>query len=134
VQGVGHDPKSLPDVRRTDARSAKIGREAGVVLTFQVSLNKVEPSESISARNLLAVDAPRAALADEVEPCRPEVPLVSKPSSFACRAERLARTGTSPNRSVSPVGHVERVVPNADSGKEVTAVECSKVIWANVLN
>jgi hypothetical protein len=98
--GVAHEVEPLSDVRSADARSAKIKRPEGVALALHVSLNKVEPSEAVLARNLLSKDDARAVLADEVVPCRPEVPLVSKPSAFACRAERLARTGTGPNRSV----------------------------------
>jgi hypothetical protein len=84
----------LSDVRRTDARSAQINRPEGVLRSFHVSVNKVEPSKSVLARNLLAKDRDSARLRslNEVEPRRPQVPLVSKPSSFACRAERLART------------------------------------------
>ena len=63
--GVGHPPQSLSDVRRADARSAEIGCCAGVTRSFQVSLYKVEPREAVSARNLLAKDNWRAALADE---------------------------------------------------------------------
>jgi hypothetical protein len=49
-------------VRRTEARSAEIERPDGVARSFQVSLNKVEPSKSVLARNLLAKDDARAAL------------------------------------------------------------------------
>jgi hypothetical protein len=63
--------ESLPDVRSTDARSAQIQRPDGVSLAFQVSVYKVEPSEAVLARNLLAKDDARSALADEVEPVRP---------------------------------------------------------------
>jgi hypothetical protein len=81
----------LPDVRRAEARRAGIDRPAGVRRIFQVSLYKVEPSEAVLCRNLLAKHNPRSALADEVVESGPQVPLVSKPISFACRAERLAR-------------------------------------------
>jgi hypothetical protein len=60
-------------------------------------LYKVEPTKAVLARNLFAKDDWRVALVDEIVPSRPEVPLVSKPSSFACRAERLARTGSCPD-------------------------------------
>lgn len=65
--GVGHEPEALSDVRSADARSAQISRPDGVALSFQVSLNKVEPSEAVLARNLLAKDLCRAALSDEME-------------------------------------------------------------------
>jgi hypothetical protein len=53
-------------MRRAEARSAGIDRPAGVARSFHVSLYKVEPSKSVFARNLLAKDDWRAALADEV--------------------------------------------------------------------
>jgi hypothetical protein len=56
---------------RADARSAEINRPAGVARSFQVSLYKVEPAEAVLARNLLAKDDWRAALADEVVESRP---------------------------------------------------------------
>jgi hypothetical protein len=58
-------------MRRTDARSAQICRPDGVALAFQVSVNKVEPSEAVLARNLLSKDDERLALLDEMEPVRP---------------------------------------------------------------
>lgn len=58
-------------MRRADARSALIERPDGVSLAFQVSVYKVEPSEAVLARNLLAKDDARAALSDEMEPVRP---------------------------------------------------------------
>lgn len=87
---VGHPIQPLADVRSTDARSAQIGRCAGVIRCFQVSLYKVEPSEPVSACNLFAKDDWRAALLDEIVEVGPQVPLVSKPAAFTCRAERLA--------------------------------------------
>jgi hypothetical protein len=83
--------KPLPDVGRTEARSAGINRPEGVSRSFHVSLYKVEPSKAVFARNLFAKDDCRLALLDEIVEVRPEVPLVIKPCSFACRAERLAR-------------------------------------------
>jgi hypothetical protein len=63
--------ESLSDMRRTDARTAGIDRPEGVVRSFHVSLNKVEPSEAVLARNLLAKNDWRAALLDKVERCGP---------------------------------------------------------------
>src|ERR1700743_1690028 len=90
--GLCHEVKSLTDMGRAEARSAEIERPEGVVRSFHVSLNKVEPSKSVWARNLLSKYwyASRLGVFDEVEPCWPEVPLVREPSRFACRAERLA--------------------------------------------
>ena len=64
--GVGHPVESLADVRGTDARSAGIDSPEGVTLSFHVRRYKVEPRESILARNLLPNDDWRAADADEV--------------------------------------------------------------------
>jgi hypothetical protein len=98
--GVGHPIEPVSDVRSTDARRRERDRPDPVSQAFQVILYKVDPRICVLARNLLSKDNWRTALADEMVECRPEVPLVSKPSAFACRAERLARTGTSPNRSI----------------------------------
>jgi hypothetical protein len=78
LTGDGHEEESLSDVRRADARSAKIGRPDGVTLALQVSRNKVEPDEAVRTRNLLAKDDCRATLADEIEPDWPEVALVGE--------------------------------------------------------
>jgi hypothetical protein len=83
-------------------------------------VNKVEPYKAVLARNLLTKDDWRAALADEVMPVRPEVPLVSKPAASASRAERLARTGASPcGSAVRPPGAAEGVAPDPNAGEEV---------------
>lgn len=95
--GVGHPISPLSDVRSTDARCRKRHKPEGVSHSFQVSLYKVEPCVCVTACNLFAKDMLRSALADEVEEVRPKVPLVSKPITFACRAERLARAGTGPD-------------------------------------
>jgi hypothetical protein len=58
-------------VWRADARSAEIDRPAGVARSFQVRLNKVEPAETVLARNLLSRDVRRAALLDEIVEVRP---------------------------------------------------------------
>lgn len=96
---------------------------------FHVSLYKVDPRIDVLARNLLSKDRCRHSLTDEMEEVRPEVPLVSKPKSCACRAERLARTGTGPNRSViRPSGHAEGVAPDADSCEEMALCVASEVV------
>ena len=64
--GVGHEEQSLSDVRRTDARSAEIDSPDGVVRCFQVSVNKVEPTEAVLARNLFSKHRCRLALPDEL--------------------------------------------------------------------
>jgi hypothetical protein len=66
---TNHNP--LSDVRRAEARSAEIERPDGVTRSFHVSLNKVEPSKSVLARNLLAKDDARSALFNEIMERRP---------------------------------------------------------------
>jgi hypothetical protein len=100
VQGIGHPVEPLSDVRRADARSAEIGSPCGVARGFQVSAYKVEPLKAVFARNLLAKDDWRAALADEPVERGPKVPLVSKPSTFASRGEGLAGAGAGPDGSI----------------------------------
>jgi|ERR1700722_3929601 len=107
-------------MRRADARSAQIDRPNGVVRVFQIRLNKVEPLQSKLARNLLSKDNWRLALRDELEPCRPEMPLIIKAACKACRGERLARTAASPNFLI--IGNIcesERNRPAADAGKKM---------------
>ena len=61
------------------------------------------------------------------------MPLVSKPISFACRAERLARTTTGPDRSViAPAGASQGVAPHTDTGEEMTLGITGEVGWPNV--
>jgi hypothetical protein len=54
------------------------------------------------------------------------VPLVSKPISFACRAERLAWAGSGPDRAVvGPAGGAKSPRPSSDAGEEVSlSVPC----------
>ena len=90
VRGVGHEERSLPDVRCADARSAKIDRPEGIARAFHVSANSVEPREAVLARNLFTKDDSRAALADETEPGGPQVSLVGVAPALARSRERLA--------------------------------------------
>jgi hypothetical protein len=122
ASGAGHPDKikSLADVRATEARSAQITRPEGVTRSFQVSRYEIEPAKAVFARNLLSNADWRAALADEPMEVGPEVPLVSKPCSCACRAERLARAGACPDWPVvGPSGTAQGVAPYADPGEEV---------------
>jgi hypothetical protein len=59
------------------------------------------------------------------------VPLVSKPLSFACLAERLAWAGACPNGAVvRPARETEGVGPNTDASKEMTLRKLrQKVRW-----
>ena len=83
--GVGHPVQPVSDVRSTDARSRERDRPKGVVQDFQVIVNKVEPRLCSLARNLLSKQDWRAALADEVVPSGPQMPLISHPAALACR-------------------------------------------------
>ena len=106
------------------ARRRERDRPDSVIQGFQVSVYKVDPRVCVFACNLLSKDDCRLKLADEVLEGWPQVPLVIKPSSFACRAERLARTGTSPNRSVvAPSGRPEGMGPNANACEEMALCE-----------
>ena len=83
--------------------------------------------------HLFAKDMLRSALADEVEELGPQVPLVSKPITFACRAERLARAGACPDRFIiRPSTETQGMRPDANSGEEVALRESSQVVrWDN---
>jgi hypothetical protein len=82
---VGHEVQPLPDMRRADTARSKYSLPNGVVLPFQVSLNKVEPAVSNRVISLFSKDRCRIALADESCPSRPEVTRVIKPAAFAGR-------------------------------------------------
>jgi len=45
--GVGHEVKPLADMGRAEARSWGINRPEGVARSFHISLNNVDPSESV---------------------------------------------------------------------------------------
>jgi hypothetical protein len=98
-------------------------------------LNKVEPREAVLACNLLSKDFPRAALADEMVPGGPKVPLVSKPRSAACRGERLAGARSCPDGTVcGPASEAERVVPDADPREPVTPGVSRHIGRSNIEN
>lgn len=133
--GVSHPVKSVSNVRRTDARRRERDRPEGVTQGFHVSVYKVDPRVCVFARNLLSKDDCRLALFDEMVEGWPQVPLVIKPSSLACRAERLARTGTSPNRSIiCPSRRPQGMGPDADAGEEVALRESAQVAGVDILN
>lgn len=121
----------MSPVQCPNARSRKYPRPDLVAFAFQVSRHKIEPVKRLV--NLFAKDDERAALDDEPEPGGPEMPLVSKPSAFACRAERLARTGSSPDGAiVGPSGEAKGVGPAADPGEEVTGSEAGEVCGSDI--
>lgn len=133
--GVGHPVESVPDVRSTDARRRKRDRPEGVTHGFQVILYKVDPRACVLARNLFSKDCCRFSLLDEPMEVRPQVPLVSKPSSLACLGERLARTGTGPNRSIIwPACSAQGIGPNTNTGEEVALGVGLEVVGVNIFN
>src|SRR6185312_16345768 len=63
------------------------------------------------------------------------MPLVIKPASLACRAERLAGTRTCPNRTVvRPPCPAEGVGPAADPGEEMALGVGAKVVRADIFD
>jgi hypothetical protein len=135
ARGVAHPKQSLADVRRADARSAEISRCKGVGRCFHVSVNKIEPDEAVRARNLLTKDNARISLADEPEEVGPEVTRIGEAVAFPGRAERLAGTGTGPNRSIIwPACKSQRVAPSPDAGEEMTLGESGEVIGLHFLD
>ena len=118
VVGVGHEVNSLADMRAAEARSAEIARPEGVTRSFQVSRYKIEPVER--ACNLFANEDWRAALADEIEPCGPEMSVIVESFLLSGRTERLARARACPYRFVvRPSGGTQGARPYADAREEV---------------
>jgi hypothetical protein len=63
------------------------------------------------------------------------MPLVSNPSAFACRAERLAGARSCPNFSIVwPPSSAQGKGPDPDAGEEMALCEFSKLIWMYVFN
>jgi hypothetical protein len=61
------------------------------------------------------------------------VPLVSKPLSLACRAERLAGAASGPDWFVvGPPGEPEGVGPAADPSEEVALGVAPKLVWSDI--
>jgi hypothetical protein len=132
---VGHPEQPLPDVRRTDARSAQIGGPNGISHRFQVSAYNGEPLPSSLARNLFSKDNWRAALGDKSVEFWPQVPFIFDAFSFARDAERLTWAASSPNGNIIwPLGKLQGVGPSANSCKKVALVESIDFIWQNVLD
>jgi len=127
--GVGHEPQSLSDVPRADARSAQIRRPDGVSRVFQISRNTVEPREPIDARNLLTKDRDRSALADEPKPRWPKMARIGGAIAFPRLREGLTGATPGPNRSaVWPAGELEWIAPAADAGEKVALRETANIV------
>jgi hypothetical protein len=122
-------------VRRADARSRDTDRPDGVTDTFHVIRYSVEPAVSNRCFNLLTKDDWRATLADKSMPGWPEVAIVGSSFAFSCHAERLARAGSGPNRSViGPACESQGEAPSADAGEKMALLISSKVIRRHLGN
>jgi hypothetical protein len=92
-------------------------------------------SENELAGHLLSKDDGRPDGPDKFKPHRPEMSWVVFSRSIACRAERLARARSGPDRAaVRPTGTAQGKAPNADAGEEMTLGKPGKVAWHNILN
>jgi hypothetical protein len=98
-------------------------------------LNKVEPTVVNRCFNLFTKDNVRSALADEVEPDRPEMALVGNaPPGTGC-AKGLAWATACPNRSIlGPSGEAQGVAPTPESGKEVALGIANKFTCFDILD
>jgi hypothetical protein len=134
--GVGTDEiETLTDVGSARAVCAQYRRRNGVAFRFQVSTNKVEPAVSNRSISLFTKDCSRAALADEIEPYRPEMTRVVKPLSFARNGEAGARAASGPHGpAVGPAGLPQGETPEASPGKEVALGVFGKVSGPNIDN
>jgi len=102
---------------------------------IQVRLNKVEPSESVNGRNLLAKANERSSCFDETKELWPKMPFVVERFAFAGRAEGLAWAGTRPDFPVVwPPGKAQSVRPDPDAGEEVALGVSSQVVGPNIDN
>jgi hypothetical protein len=96
-------------------------------------LYKVDPRFCVLARNLLTKKHSRATLLGEPTAGGPEMALVSKPFSLACRAERLAGERAGPDGPIiRPSGSSEGIGPDADAGAEMNLGESSKLARGDV--
>jgi hypothetical protein len=85
-----------------------------------------------SVWHLLANDRDRAALADEPEEVRPEVPFVGMAFALAGRREGLAGTRPGPEGAfVGPAGEPGGEGPPGDAGEEVAGLVSHKVACTN---
>jgi hypothetical protein len=137
--GVGHvtcDPvEAASDVRRIDGASRDIDPPNGVVFTFQVKGNSVEPTIASRSRNLLSHNDSGPSGTDEAKEVRPQVPWIVCPKSFSCDAKRLARAAARPNFMVVwPSGEAQSISPPANSGEEVCLLEASQIVGLNIDN
>jgi hypothetical protein len=123
----------LADVRRADARCAKIGGPDCIAQCFQVRTYRGEPLPSSLARNLLSNKADRSALGDKLVEDGPKVSMVCGAELFAGGAERLAREAGGPDESI-PSGKFAGKGPTADSGEEMVLGISFEVFRISLLN
>jgi hypothetical protein len=98
-------------------------------------LNKVEPSVVNRCFNLFTKDNVRSALADEVEPGRPEMALVGNAPPCTSGAEWLTGATACPNRSIlGPSGKAQGVAPATESREKVTLNKSVKITCADILD
>ena len=94
-----------------------------------------EPSVSVSARNLLAKENWRAALADEPKEHGPEVSIVGFAFALAGGTEGLTRCAPGPHGHVVPPSSESKSVgPAADAGEQVDAPELAEIAAVRVLD
>lgn len=63
------------------------------------------------------------------------MPLVSKPSAFTCRAERLARAAGGPDgAAVGPASASQGEGPDTDSGEEMALGESAQIVRGDIFN
>lgn len=91
--GVGHNPDSFADVRRTDGTSRNNKRPAGVVDAFQIRQHLVESHADVTS-NILCNDPSGPDSGDESQHVRPEVTVIRRALALPGLTEGLARVAT----------------------------------------
>jgi hypothetical protein len=135
--GVGQPdpPEALSDVRRTDARSAQITCPDGVARSFQVRPYKVEPVETVFARNLFSNHDWRAALRDETVEDGPQVALVVEAAALAGCGEGLTGARAGPDGPVvGPSSQSGSVGPPTDPSEEMALVVSPEIVGSDFKN
>jgi hypothetical protein len=135
ARGVGHGSpiQPLTSMRRAEAASRGNERPRGVRASLQVITYIVEPSESVTSRNLLAKEYDGSNPFHESSDLWPKMPFVCCPLALAGRRERLARARGGPDWPVvGPSGEPESVGPDPDAGEEVALPVSAQVAGLNI--